>query len=89
MFKVRSTPPARGLSIYNKPTIMKFSLKGYWEPTPKNIRKFADSLLAGAMTVSTFSFVNDYHTIAYAVLIIAGIAKFISNFFVDDQETLA
>jgi len=64
---------------------MKFFLKGYWEPTPKNIRKFADSLLAAAMTVSTFSFVNNYYTIAYTVLIVAGVAKFLSNFFVEEE----
>ena len=64
----------------------KFSLNGssYWSPTPKKIRKFADSLLAGAMTVSTISFVNDYKTIAMVVLIAAGIAKFLSNFFTED-----
>ena len=67
---------------------MKFSLKGYWEPTPKNIRKFADSLLAGAMTVSTISFVNDYHIVAYTVLIVAGIAKFLSNFFVEEESKI-
>ena len=63
---------------------MNFNLKGYFEPTPKSIRKFADSLLAGAMTVSTISFVNDYKTIAMVVLIAAGIAKFLSNFFCED-----
>jgi len=64
---------------------MKFSSKGYWKPTPKLIVKIADSLLAGAMTVSTISFVNNYHVIAYTVLIVAGIAKFLSNFFVEDE----
>ena len=64
----------------------KFSLSsnGYWSPTPKAIRKAADSLLAGAMTVSTISFVNDYKTIAMIVLIAAGIGKFLSNFFTED-----
>jgi hypothetical protein len=68
-----------------------FSLKkgSYWAPTPKSIRKLADALLAGAMTVSTISFANDYKTIAMVVLITAGIAKFLSNFFCEDTETPA
>lgn len=63
---------------------MKFSWKGYWGPTPKGIRKIADALLAGAMTVSTIGFVNDYKTISIVVLIVAGVAKFLSNFFTED-----
>lgn len=63
---------------------MQFSWKGYWEPTPKGIRKIADSLLAGAMTVSTISFANDNKTVAVVVLIVAGIGKMLSNFFTDD-----
>lgn len=66
---------------------MKYSWKKYWEPTPKLIRRIADSLLAGAMLVSSISFINDYKTIAFSVLIIAGVAKFLSNFFsVDDPQ---
>jgi hypothetical protein len=67
---------------------MKFKLnsKAYWAPTPKSIRKFADSLLAAAMTVSTISFVNDYKTIAMVVLIAAGVGKFLSNFFCVDEQ---
>ena len=64
---------------------MKFSVKSYWAPTPKKIRKFADALLAGAMTVSTISFAMDHHNIAMVVLITAGIAKFLSNFFGEDE----
>jgi hypothetical protein len=60
---------------------MKLSIKGYWQPTPKIIRKIADSLLASAMLVASISFVNDYKTIAIVVLIVAGISKFFSNFF--------
>lgn len=63
---------------------MQFSWKGYWEPTPKGIRKIADSLLAGAMTVSTISFASDNKTVAVVVLIVAGIGKMLSNFFTDD-----
>jgi len=62
---------------------MKFNLTStaYWAPTPKKIRKIADSILAGAVTVSTFAAFNDHAKLATAVMIIAGMAKFISNFF--------
>jgi hypothetical protein len=65
---------------------MKFCLNSYWAPTPKKIRKIADSLLASAMLVSSFAFVNDYKTIAIVVMITTGVAKFVSNFFADDTE---
>jgi len=66
---------------------IKFDWSGYWSPTPKNIRKAADALLAGAMTVSTFTFLNDYKTVSIAVLIVAGVAKFLSNFFTDGTDS--
>jgi hypothetical protein len=61
-----------------------FGWESYWKPTPNGIRKLADALLAAAMTVSTISFVNDYKTIAIIVLIVAGVAKFASNFFTEE-----
>jgi hypothetical protein len=63
---------------------LKFGWFYYWKPTPKRIRRIADALLAGAMTVSTISFANDYKDIAIVVLIVAGVAKFLSNFFAED-----
>jgi hypothetical protein len=67
---------------------MKFSWKGYFQPTPKIVRKLADSLLAGAMTVSTFALMNDHPVLATVVMITAGVAKFISNFFTDDTPPI-
>lgn len=63
---------------------MKFSWKGYWEPTPKGIRKIADSILASATLISTYSFFNNHKEFALAVMIISAIAKFFSNFLTDD-----
>lgn len=63
---------------------MKFSLKSYWKPTPKGIRKIADSLLAGATLASTFSIMNDYPKLAIWIMIISVITKIISNFFTKD-----
>jgi hypothetical protein len=63
---------------------MKLSLKGYWKPTPKGIRKIADSLLAGATLASTFAVMNDHPKLAVAIMIISVIAKVVSNFFTDE-----
>ena len=65
---------------------MKFTWKGYWEPTPKKIRKIADAILATATLISTYSFFNDNKGFALSVMIISSLAKFLSNFFADDNE---
>ena len=65
--------------------IMKFSWKGYWEPTPKGIRKIADSILAGATLGSTFAAMSDHPKLATGVMIAAVVAKILSNFLTDDQ----
>ena len=63
---------------------MNFTWKGYWEPTPKGIRKIADSVLAGATLGSTFAAMNDHPKLATAVMIISVVAKILSNFFTED-----
>ena len=65
---------------------MKFTWKGYWEPTPKGIRKIADSVLAGATLASTFAVMSDHPKLATGVMITAVIAKILSNFLTDDTQ---
>ena len=65
---------------------IKFTWKGYWEPTPKGIRKLADSILAGATLGGTFAAMNDHPKLATGIMITAVIAKIISNFFTDDTQ---
>ncbi len=65
---------------------MKFSLSNYWKPTPKKIRKIADAFLASAMCMATFSFFSDYKEFALYIMLISGVAKFISNFFADEAQ---
>lgn len=65
---------------------MKFGWKEYWKPTPKNIRKFADALGAASIAISTISFVSDYKLFAYIALSSAFVAKFLSNFFSQENE---
>jgi hypothetical protein len=64
---------------------MKFSVKSYWAPTPKIIRKAADSILAGATLASTYAVMNDHPKLAAAVMVVSVIAKILSNFFTDDS----
>jgi len=66
---------------------MKFTLKGYWQPTPKGIRKLADSLLAGATLASTFAMMNDHPKLAVIVMVISVVAKMLSNFFTDEPTS--
>jgi len=65
---------------------MKFGIKHYWSPTPKKIKKIADSLSAAALAVSAFSFVSDYKVVAYIILASAFVGKFLSNLFTDDTK---
>lgn len=62
----------------------KFGWKEYWKPTPKKIRKIADSLSAAALAVSAFTFASDYKVVAYIVLASAFVGKFISNLFSEE-----
>lgn len=64
---------------------MKFGFKEYWRPTPKKIRKIADSLSAAALAVSAFTFASDYKVVAYIVLAAAFLGKFFSNLFSEDN----
>lgn len=63
---------------------MKFGISSYWKPTPKKIRKIADSLSASALAVSAYSFVSDYKVVAYIVLATAFVGKFLSNLFSEE-----
>ena len=61
------------------------NLKSYWKPTPKSIRKIADSILAASVTIASFAAFNEHTKLATTVMIIAAIAKFTSNFFTNDK----
>jgi len=65
---------------------MKFGIKHYWAPTPKSVRKVADSLSAGALAVSSYAFMTDYKLVAYIVLACAFVGKFVSNLFTDEPQ---
>lgn len=66
---------------------MQFGFKEYFKPTPKVIRKFADSLSAASLAASGIAFASDYKLVAYVVLVSAFVGKFLSNMFSDDNIT--
>jgi hypothetical protein len=65
---------------------MKMGFKSYFAPTPKNIRKIADSILAAALMAGTFSFAMEHKTVAVVVMVIGVVAKFVSNLFGEVPE---
>ena len=67
---------------------MKFGLSQYWKPTPKKVRKIADSLSLAALATSSIGFAQDYKEIAYITLSCAFIGKFLSNLFSEDNSTI-
>ena len=66
---------------------MKFGINHYWSPTPKSVRKVADSLSAGALAVSSYAFMTDYKVVGYVVLACAFVGKFLSNLFAEEPKS--
>lgn len=64
---------------------MKFGINHYWKPTPKTVRKFADALLASSTFISASSILINYPKVAVFSVILGASAKFISNFFGEDN----
>lgn len=65
---------------------MKISVRDYYLPTPAKIRKIADAILAGTTFISSSSMIMDLKTLAVAALIAGALAKFLSNFFTDNDN---
>lgn len=62
-------------------------IHGYWLPTPKKIRQFADAVLAAsAFAASTFA-LDGYSKTSVVIIISGTVAKFISNFFTDKTDS--
>ena len=65
---------------------LKFGVSHYWSPTPKSVRKVADSMSAAALAVSSYAFMSDYKVVAYIVLACAFVGKFFSNLFAEEKS---
>jgi len=65
---------------------MNFGWKHYFSPTPKRMRIFGDSLAAAGTFGASIAILNGHPIAGTAIMIIAVIGKFISNFFTDAPE---
>lgn len=65
---------------------MKFGWKRYFEPTPKRIRVFGDSLVASATFGASIAAMNGHAMVATVVMVVGVVGKFISNFFTDEPK---
>ncbi len=65
---------------------MKFGLKHYFEPTPKRLRIFGDSLAATGTFGASIVILNGHPIAGTVIMIVAVVGKFISNFFKDEIE---
>lgn len=62
----------------------KFSVKSYWDPTPKKIRKIGDAMLGVFSITSMSSMIMDDKRLAIASLILGVLGKIITNFFSEE-----
>jgi len=63
---------------------MKFKANGYWEPTPKFMKKIGDALLAVSMYAQTQQMFTGESTALMIVGIIGLVGKFLTNFCTED-----
>lgn len=65
---------------------MKFGWKKYFEPTPKRVRVFGDSLVASATFGASITALNGHAVAATIIMVVGVFGKFISNFFTDEPK---
>ena len=63
---------------------IRVSLKSYFKPTPKLMRKLGDGLLSMSTMVSASAIITDHKWIAITFLIIGAVGKFMTNFFSEE-----
>lgn len=64
---------------------MKFGLKSYFQPTPKRLRVFGDSLAAAGTFGASIVIMNGHPLAGTIIMVAAVLGKFISNFFTDEE----
>lgn len=68
---------------------MKFGLKEYWKPTPKNIRKAADAIVSACTFAGGMTVLNGHPVIGTIIFVTGFLAKILSNFFSEtSNETI-
>lgn len=63
-----------------------FGWKSYFEPTPKRLRVFGDSLAAAGTLGASIAVLNGHPVAGTTIMVVAVIGKFISNFFTDKPK---
>ena len=70
-----------------KKTKLKFGWFHYWAPTPKKIRKIADSVVVACTFSGGLSTLNGHPIVGTIIFVLGFSAKTISNFFTDEKVT--
>ena len=65
---------------------IKFKIKSYYQPTPAKLRKIGDALLGASQFLTGYSIVMDEKYLAFICIAIGTIGKFMTNFFVEEEE---
>jgi hypothetical protein len=65
---------------------LKFGWKYYFRPTPKRLRVFGDSLAAAGTFGAGIAIINGHPIVGTVIMVVAVVGKFISNFFVEEDE---
>lgn len=60
---------------------MKMSKRSYMQPTPRNMRRLGDGLLAVSTTITGAAIAGDVKWLAFVSLLFGVIGKFLTNFF--------
>ena len=67
---------------------MKFGLKEYWKPTPKNIRKVADAIVSACTFAGGMTVLNGHPVIGTIIFVTGFLAKILSNFFSETHDEI-
>ena len=62
---------------------MNFSNRNYMKPTPRNMRRLGDGILAMGTTITGASIASGNDILAYISLAFTVIGKFLTNFFAE------
>ena len=65
----------------------KFGWKRYFEPTPKRLRVFGDSLAAAGTLGASIAVLNGHPIAGTTIMVVAVAGKFISNFFTEETQS--
>lgn len=65
---------------------LKFGFKKYYEPTPKNIQKIADTIQGCCLTALGYSAITSNKTITIIAVALLVLSKFFSEFFSEGRK---